>query len=131
MLLDGDNDKKRDSIVPYISSRYITNSATTKSILDELKGIAKPSKGSDQERKNNETQYAQIKAAIDSIYEKWFEETYGKVNNKLLIVDDNAYGKHKKQSSQNTYKRNYNNNYYQRGSSIIHFFETPNRSSAI
>ena len=90
---------KGDCILPYISSRYITNSATTKSILDELKGIAKPSKGSDQEGKNNETQYAQIKTAIDSIYEKWFEETYGKVNNKLLIVDDNAYGKHKKQSN--------------------------------
>lgn len=90
---------KRNCILPYISSRYITNSATTKSILDELERIAKPSKGSDQEEKNNETQYAQIKAAIDSIYEKWFEETYGEVNNKLLIVDDNAYGKHKKQSN--------------------------------
>ena len=93
-------------ILPYISSRYITNSATTKSILDELKGIAKPSKGSDQERKNNETQYAQIKAAIDSIYEKWFKETYGEVNHKLLIADDKTCEKHqtrnvKEDASQN------------------------------
>ena len=90
---------KGGCILPYISSRYITNSANTKSILDELERITKPSKGSDQEGKNNETQYAQIKTAIDSIYEKWFEETYGEVNHKLLIVDDNAYGKHKKQSN--------------------------------
>ena len=97
---------KRNCILPYISSRYITNSATTKSILDELKGIAKPFKGSDQERKNNKTQYAQIKAAIDSIYEKWFKETYGEVNHKLLIADDKTCEKHqtrnvKEDASQN------------------------------
>lgn len=97
---------KGDCILPYISSRYITNSATTKSILDELKGIAKPSKGSDQEGKNNETQYAQIKTAIDSIYEKWFEETYGDANHKLLITDDKTCEKHqtrnvKEDASQN------------------------------
>ena len=97
---------KVDCVLPYISSRYITNSATTRSILDELKGIAKPSKGSDQERKNNETQYAQIKTAIDSIYEKWFKETYGEVNHKLLIADDKTCEKHqtrnvKEDASQN------------------------------
>lgn len=88
MLLDDDNDKKRDSIVPYISSRYIPDSATTKSILDELERIAKPSKGSDQEGKNNETQYAQIKTAIDSIYEKWLETAYPKAKNTKLVIAD-------------------------------------------
>lgn len=97
---------KGDCILPYISSRYITNSATTKSILDELKGIAKPSKGSDQEGKNNETQYAQIKTAIDSIYEKWFEEAYGKVNNQLLIVDDKTYEKYQTQNDKGDASQN-------------------------
>ena len=100
MLLDDDNDKKRDSIVPYISSRYITNRATTKSILDELKGIAKPSKGSNQEGKNNERQYAQIKTAIDSIYEKWLETAYPKAKNtKLVIAEKKNDDSSKKENS--------------------------------
>ena len=100
MLLDDDNDKKRDSIVPYISSRYITNRATTKSILDELKGIAKPSKGSNQEGKNNERQYAQIKTAIDSIYEKWLETAYPMAKNtKLVIAEKKNDDSSKKENS--------------------------------
>ena len=100
MLLDDDNGKKRDSIVPYISSRYITNRATTKSILDELKGIAKPSKGSNQEGKNNERQYAQIKTAIDSIYEKWLETAYPKAKNtKLVIAEKKNDDSSKKENS--------------------------------
>ena len=72
----------------------------TKSILDELKGIAKPSKGSDQEGKNNETQYAQIKAAIDSIYEKWLETAYPKAKNtKLVIAEKKDDDSSKKENS--------------------------------
>ena len=87
MLLDDDNDKKRDSIVPYISSRYITNRATTQQILDNL------------------TNVSDKKSAIDTIYEYWFkswlEDKHPNEKSRLLIVDDNAYGKHKKQSSYN------------------------------
>ena len=91
---------KRDCILPYISSRYITNSATTKSILDELEKIAKPSTGSDQEGKNNETQYAQIKTAIDSIYEKWLETAYPKAKNtKLVIAEKKDDDSSKKENS--------------------------------
>lgn len=91
---------KRNCILPYISSRYITNRATTKSILDELKKIAKPSKGSDQEGKNNERQYAQIKTAIDSIYEKWLETAYPKAKNtKLVIAEKKDYDSSKKENS--------------------------------
>lgn len=91
---------KRNCILPYISSRYITNSATTKSILDELEKIAKPSKGSNQEGKNNERQYAQIKTAIDSIYEKWLETAYPKAKNtKLVIAEKKDDDSSKKENS--------------------------------
>jgi hypothetical protein len=87
MLLDDDNDKKRDSIVPYISSRYITNRVTTQQILDNL------------------TNVSDKKSAIDTIYEYWFkswlEDKHPNEKSRLLIIDDNAYGKHKKQSGDN------------------------------
>lgn len=114
MLLGDDNDKKRDSIVPYISSRYITNGKTTDSILKELQAIVNPSSHDNASRKDNEesqkennnkednakeTLYAQIKTAIDSIYEKWFEETHPGVSYKLLVADEKAEKNTKKADS--------------------------------
>ncbi len=84
MLLDGTQESKKiNSILPYISSRHITNGKTTKMILDKLRDV------SDK------------KSTIDSIYEYWFNSWLGdkslSENSRLLIIDDNAYEKHKEQ----------------------------------
>lgn len=81
MLLDDDNDKKRDSIVPYISSRYITNRATTQKILDNL------------------TNASDKKSAIDTIYEYWFKDKYPMSSSKLMVADAKANTDSKKAKS--------------------------------
>lgn len=87
-MLLGDNEKteKVNNILPYISSRHITTKETTKKILDVL------GEASDK------------KSAIDSIYEYWFEDKHPNEKKQLLIVDDNAYEKHQKQSEGNEEK---------------------------
>lgn len=84
MLLDDkEGSKKANGILPYISSRYITNKETTKEILDVL-------------RKDFDK-----KSAIDLSYKSWFEDKHTNEKSRLLIIDDNAYGKHQKPSKDN------------------------------
>jgi hypothetical protein len=82
MLLDDkQKNEKVNSILPYISSRHITNGETTKAILETLKNA------SDK------------KSAIDSIYEYWFKDKYPMSSSKLMVADAKANTDNKKAQS--------------------------------
>lgn len=82
MLLDDkQKSEKVNSILPYISSRHITNEETTKAILETLKNA------SDK------------KSAIDTIYEYWFKDKYPMSSSKLMVADAKANTDSKKAKS--------------------------------